>query len=326
MNYFLKIVLLTLLFINQLASAGLKKLLDSPTRPTIADVEREMSPKNFPQVLLSTPNLKVSYVRFNAIDKLIAELEWAYPGAIYMPLGRDVVILGDIIDAFYRSQGQPGRVIRLNASGPSLNVSEEMIARFVQSSGVDIKNLKKSPGYIIFDGSSYNLPNQSQSTKILNAVYKEYVRQGGKEKDLLTKFAFFNLFSQAFASVTVEPNLDRKKFLREQLNHLKNNSFVEIPNKTFAASESSYAASEWHLSFGLLQEMPDGTVAAALHPSDLMPLQWRQQILKEVLFIMTVVETPTFRKKVRQRAKELGYDFKIRRKKKSCYQVIGGLS
>ena len=296
-----------LLLASPLASADIENLLNSPTRPTIADIKREMKGQEIS--LDRTEDYQRLDDILSATAHLIAELEWAYPGAIYMPLGRDVVLIGDVVDAFYHAYGQPERVKRLNASGQSLRKqSGEMIARFVQSSGVDIKNLTKGPSYIFFDGSNYSLPDKSQSTLILSSVYDAYLRQGGQAKDLVDKFAFFNLASME-SGIKVMPGLDREKFLQDQRTYLENNPRA-IPNKTFAAYKQAYGVSEWHANFNPLKEMPDGSVIApAPEPH---PLDMRKNILQTMQKIMTAVAQPKFLEEVSRRAKLLGYEFPIR--------------
>ena len=304
-------VFFALILTSQISLAKVSDLLNSRTRPTMADVEREMQNQGDKLEPLNDHTFLSHHL---VIANLIAELEWAYPGAIYMPLGRDVVVIGDVIDAFYRSQGQPGRVIRLNASGQSLHVSDELIARFVQSSGVDIKNLTKGPGYIFFDGSNYSLPRGSQSTKILNAVYNYYVNQGGHAKDILTKFAFFNLYSHGSGAVQVHPDLNREAFLKEQYDHLERHP-MGIPQKTFTASHQPYGSSEWHSNFNLLTEMPDGSVVAP-PPAQPNHEATRREILLSMTKMMAMVQHPKFIEAIQKRAKELGYEFKL--KKPSC--------
>lgn len=284
--------------------ANEEDLLNRSLRPSIADVEQILKPENN---ILSNVH-SIGY-EASKIARMIAELEWAYPGAIYMPLGRDVVAIGDYIDAFYRSQGQPGRVIRLNASGPSLEVEPNLIARFIQSSGVDIKNLKNGPSFVFFDVSNYTLPRASQSTKILSAVYNEYVLQGGKATDIFRKFTFFNIYRGAEGATAVDPGLHLEEFFFKLYRYLEEHP-TSIPDKHLVASEMDYNTSEWHRSFGRLQERPDGSVFA--DPGALSVLFRREEILSQMKVMIQEVRNPLFLAAILKRAQELGYHFKFR--------------
>lgn len=282
--------------------ASVEDLLDQQMRPSIADVEKNMSKDFGNHVFLPNVDYNSTFVAI-----MIAELEWAYPGAIYMPLGRDTVFVGDYIDAFYRSQGQPGRVIRLNASTASLNVEESLIVRFIQSSGVDIKNLKTGPSFVFFDGS--RLTPNSQSIKILRSVYSEYVRQGGKAEDILTKFAFFNTYKHTMGSVVVAPKVSREMFFQEQITYLQENPNA-MPTKFFAASNGPGQTSLWHDSFGALLEHADGSVSAPAGGLESVPK--RREALTAMQAMIHEVRSLRFLAAIRNRAKELGYEFKFK--------------
>lgn len=306
-------ILSVLLLLSPITFADYQTLVHSLHRPTMADIDREMPEKK----LSNSPTFDTHTKLLNVTARLIAELEWAYPGAIYMPLGRDVVLTGDIIDAFYRSQGQPNRVIRLNASGQSLNVSDDMIARFVETSiGKKIKNLTKGPSYIFFDASNYSLPRNSQSTTILTAVYSKYVQQGGKAEDLLTQFAFFNLSKSRSSAVPVYANINKEEILLQQKQYLKENP-TTIPNRVFTASEGARGSSEWHDSFGGLTEMVDGSVIAPIGQA--YELERREAALNIMLAIRAGVKKPEFIKLVQDRAYELGYQFEV---KQNCDEAL----
>lgn len=297
-----KIFFFALLIITAVSNASVEDLLNMPTRPLMADVERELKKPNS----IQADRASLHYVKYAAAE-IIAELEWAYPGAIYMPLGRDTVGLGDIIDAFYRSQGQPGRVIRLDASGPSLEVDQSLIVEFIQSSGVDIKNLAKGPSYVFFDASNYFLPDRSQSTKILSAVYAEYVRQGGKAEDILEKFAFFNI-SSSEPHIAVKPGLNRQDLLSKQYKYLQENP-GRIPEVTFTSSIYSCVQSEWHPSFGPLIRHSDGSVRAEVPSPHSLSVRWG--VLRQMAGIIEAVREESFLHHLRNHAKSLGYEFKL---------------
>lgn len=312
------IVLLLAILVSPFAFASMQDLINQhATRPTMSQVAEEL--KN-DKSISARPDL--IFQSFDNVAKFIAEIEWAYPGAIYMPLGRDVAVLGDMLDAFYLSQGQKGRVMRLNASGPSLQVSDQFIVSFVKSSGVDIKNLLSGPSYVVFDVTGYNLPKGSQCTRILHAIYNEYVNQGGNAKDILKKFAFFNTYPNQ-DSLKVNPGVDREAYFQEQSAYLERHP-MSIPQRPF--SSSVYVKStadffnyvgEWHLSFGVLQGRPDGSVTAL--PKGFHSEEIRTQTLSAMIAMFDVVRSEAFLKKIQSRAKELGYEFKF----KNCDSVLG---
>lgn len=291
-------------------------LLKRPDRPTIADLEREFPLAQFPENPFCPRSRDYLYTE-EALALYIAELEWAYPGAIYMPLGRDIVILGDALDAFYHMHGYPGRVIRLNASGQSLRGQEHLIYRWVQSSGVDFEKIKDSPGYVITDYSNYYLPHGSQSTLILTEVYNGYERAGGKREDLLTKFVFYNShFSVSGSSVAAGG--DREAFLEERRAELRQGL---IPQKTFSATQQMRRDGEWHSNFLPLTEQEDGSVTAA--PGALQSAVHRVKILCQMRQFIHMASRPRFLELVKKHARKLGYEFSFE-PNKDCGKELKG--
>ena len=286
-------------------------LLNSRTRPTMAEVEREVAlQSHFPAIVnLNVVTYLTSESHYRLIAQAIAELEWVFPDAIFMPLGRDVVAIGDVMDAFYHAHGQYGRVKRLDASGQSLRNSGHLIVRFIESSGVDLNNLRAGPTYVFFDASSYGFG--SQSTTILRAVYDEYRARGGDATDLPSKFAFVNLVHGTKKGWVIGPYLDRNVHLRSQRADVSYRNFG-IPKSSFGLSETPYGSSEWHSNFLPLKIMPDGSVEAPapIESSDGILVK-RQGILSEMVNMMTAVREPFFLEAIQARARGLGYEFPI---------------
>jgi hypothetical protein len=128
-----------------------------------------------------------AYVRANG-PRYIALLEYAFPGATWAPLGRDAVQMGDFLDAFYTSIGQPGRVARLNASGNSLTgESQQNYLQFLASAGLKLTDLANQPPFVIMDRSSYNESQGAQVSKLIMAVYDHYSANGGRPVDLVSR-------------------------------------------------------------------------------------------------------------------------------------------
>jgi hypothetical protein len=293
--------------LSELASAGqaeLDALLTQKARPTIRQVI-EAAGSELVAKIQHTSNGTNDVMRFRQIEqlpKIIAFMEKAFPGALWAPLGRDAVIFGDLLDAFYLSIGQSGRVSRLNASGGGVKgATSDQLVRFLESAGLDLDNFKKRP-FVGIDYTSYN--QNSQSFMLLSAAYHAYVAKGGNPKELIPYVNFFALKDLApNAAHTTDEALST--FFKRDLYYEGLGNIFSI----FQLNVGKWTHSEaWHYTFGSLAETPEGRFEATLG-QDLPGTHF--YIISQMLEIYRRVSAPEFQLAVQKAAGELGYEFPI---------------
>lgn len=176
-----------------------RDLLNLPKRPTIAQVSEVLKLQGMPasdysQLINFFPEVDYDAVGGSLLSafqsdfsKVVAQLEYAFPGAVFLGLGRDSAILVDALDAFYSHLGQAGRSKLIEASGNSFsqNPSDETIVKFLANYGLDLDKLEQSRPIVIFDGTRYN--TNSQSRVIMAAIYRVAASKGIDPKKLVKK-------------------------------------------------------------------------------------------------------------------------------------------
>ena len=105
----------------------------------------------------------------------IARMEKAFPGARWVAVGRDASTLGDVLDAFYISIGQPGRVKFLSISTGSYG-DTTLFLRYLRELGVpkNEQELAHAVPIVFLDRTSYGTWRASSSQQILHAAYTAY--------------------------------------------------------------------------------------------------------------------------------------------------------
>ncbi len=278
-------------------------LLTMHARPTIAQVERALDP--WPMILpLSEPQLQnssltVAEVQMVALARNIVSLEKAYPGGRYAFLGRDSVQIGQAIDAFYRSIGQPDRVVLLNASGNSIyGTNHVTLLNFLRSNGLDPRTIDNDHPFVIIDNTNYN--TNSQSRELLASFYEEYVAQGGNLKNLIQKVAVVGTQSQG---TLINPKTDLGNFFQSNSNG--NGVPPRILSIDAVTSAGTYTA-EWHGYFGkFIQDSQGKTVAPPGYDNS----PTHSQILLSLFQWINTVRSPAFLKKINETADEFGLRF-----------------
>lgn len=238
------------------------------------------------------------------VPNFIASVEKAFPGAIYMPLGRDSAMLGDVVDAFYQSIGQQGRVRRLNASGTSFQGADEStVLGFLQSNGFDSEKVLEGPPLIIFDYTSYG--ENSQSRQLIRAGYMDFMRKHGNVKRLVYKF---NLVStQGGTPIEIDAELNAERFLNQENKVVNENGPKNILS---AGGRGLHYTLEWHDTFHGFERRKNGMVIA--RPGAQSDQDKRQWILASLYEIVNFASAPSFLRAVRAEARALGYKFSVK--------------
>lgn len=286
---------------------GVRQLLSMENRPTIADMKRHLSPWPRKNPFKGRDNYG-RIARFSDdFPTVIVNFERAFPGATFAGLGRDSALIGDLLDAFYRSIGQVGRVVRLNASGGSFHgASQGTLVSFMKSAGLDLENIGEAPPFIIFDQTSYSrwYNQMSQSRALVYAGYQTYARMGGDPKDLVRKF---NLISNGNYSANDIKHTNVEAFLSS----LENRVGASGPDAVLLNPARLYGySSEWHGSFGAFSDTGSGPVAR-VGPANSESV--RQAILWELFEAIRILERPSFLKKVKSVSKGFGFEFPLKR-------------
>jgi hypothetical protein len=292
--------------LSEFASAGkaeLDALLSQSARPTMQQVLEAAGPEVVAQNPYMSPAIQQE-LRFSQIKYLphvIAFMEKAFPGALWAPLGRDAVIFGDLLEAFYLSIGQPGRVSRLNASGNSfISRTNEDRVRFLESAGLNLADPKKRP-FVGVDRTGHN--TNSQGYLLLVAAYKAYAMNGGNPEELVPYINFLGLsaaLDPIHASNEVLSQYFGKQQYRSNLKAVAN--IIQLPVGGWTDS------TPWHDTFGKLAEQPNGKFEGTVGAQH---SRYHAHILGEMIEIYHQVATPEFAEAVKDAAHKLGYEFPI---------------
>ena len=261
----------------------ISKLVDAPHRPTMLQVAEALNwdfRTNPPE--FEVPDSTV--LRYNVIHygiPLLLQLEYSFPGATWAPLGRDVVVNGDFLDAFYLLRGEKDRVVRINASGSSFASFVRLINLFktlklVDETGLPIKN------FVIFDYTRYG--PQSQSARLLSELYS-YI----PTRRTLEFYSKVNLVTMYDNYRNIHPSLDIESFWRGMHCY----SYADTrPSQILTVSNIGTYSDFWHDRFGVFQQTSEGKVFTV--PGALSDRDTRIAILKKMIGIFRIVSSPEF--------------------------------
>ncbi len=285
---------------------AVQELVMMVPRPTVTDMKRLLTPWPKKNPFASNPSQRVEKLPLAA--ESIASMERVFPGATWAAIGRDAVMLGDILDAFYQSLGQKNRVVRLNGSGDTIRrATKEDLLLMLESAGLNLKDITGGAPFIVFDDTGYlEQPfRTSQARLLVKAAYQGYQKMGGDPTALAGKVGAMN------CAETVTANFNPEKFHAMQLEGIRR---IGIPDSVMGIKQakSFIRTEEWHGPFGPLMQQKNNKFEGA--PG--MPAATRlvrQYILGELYEIINAMRGPKALKLVRAAAKELNYEFPVRR-------------
>lgn len=153
-----------------------EQLVRSLSRPTA----REVLDAHHPLLKLTTSFLDSSEKEsYRKLARTIVLSEKTFPNLTYAVLGRDSALFGDLVDAFYLSQGQPGRVVRLNGSGPTIRKTSFFdLFVFLRQNGLRPSGEGLARPYVIFDRTDFTA--SSQARRLMQAAMKGLLWTGAK--------------------------------------------------------------------------------------------------------------------------------------------------
>jgi hypothetical protein len=297
----------------------IEKVLAQKTRPTIAEFTAMMQAA-YGGLPKENPFGKSKGVKGegDTVAKMIAQLELAYPGGTWLPLGRDAVLIADLLDAYYRSIGQPGRVKRLDASGTSFphyrdanektfEEDRDIITGFLKSNGLDLDHPEKHPPFVMIDVTSYS--RTSQSTQLMRSAYRTWAASGRDPKLLFDHVNFVGV-PQGWASLKIEDaagNIDvAKSFLKSKTTKDGPDDILYLSTRDFTYTTA------WHEMFRRFEPNVKGGVST--EPGSPLGEEDREEVLSELYETMSLVGNSKFHSLVKDvAARKYGYEFPSKR-------------
>ena len=340
-------LLLSLIFLQRAATAAPvldRNLINQATRPTVEQVEKMIAqngpiieipdgrqlPKtaNKPQLELQNDYASWFKVIQARAPHMITSFEKNIPGATLVFIGRDMSIVADLVEAFYRSIGQKDRVLRVGMSSgtvDSLTVGSapENTYQFLKSNGLDLKKKSDHP-YILVDAVSRGAGRQVRF--LLKNIYHYLASQGTPLTESVTKYNAVGL--SVFTTPDGFPELDSaisyfentadattkagaNKILEAEQNFMIYRDFR--PEKSFLGfNEVGYThwTGAWHESYGPIIKKDGKSIAT---PGVLAGENVRQALLQFSGLVISYVESEPFKAHIQQEAKNLGYQFPMAR-------------
>jgi len=264
-----------------------EKILSMRLHPTMDQVMRVLGVPEHPNMVAVS-----DIEEYRPIARGIVQFERAFPGAVWAFLGRDSARAADAFEAFYLAIGQKNRVIRLNASGNSIdNATPEELWGFLKTNGI-LKRLKKNQPFIMADCTPY--ADDSQSRLLMNAAYAQLEKRGYPAKELMRKVNFINIGNTMPTRNVGVTTLMSKKTPSKG-----------APKEILTIGlEDFYHGSGWHDTFGMFKEKNGDVVAP---PGALSDKATRQDMLGTMQKDLSVIVSPEFMRMVKAEAKKAGY-------------------
>lgn len=298
----------------------MESLREQPDRPLASDLVRVFDP--WPSKNPFCQGGQASWSQWHAqfahdldiwLPSIIAFLEKAYPGAIWAPLGRDAFTFGMVLDAFYTSIGQNGRVSPLRASTNTFQyvTNSSQLVRFLESAGFNFDHPEQSPPFIILDRTSFDSKKfggrGSQSRQLIQAGYAEYQRRGGNPVDLVQKLNVLALRvgePQDFLAFNGSQILRYFEYQRNQV--ATHGSLTRILQLTLPM-QNLIDDYEWHFGYGPFRLGSDGRFEG--EPTGTKDFFTREEILSKTWNTYDLVRRPEFLEAVKSEAIQIGYKF-----------------
>ncbi|MEO5969186.1 MAG: hypothetical protein ABIQ95_04600 [Bdellovibrionia bacterium] len=249
--------------------------------------------------------------------KMIAEFENSFPGATWAFIGRDMGIIADLFEAFYRSSGQTDRVVRINMSTGTLKgLTPELAFEYLTQHGYEENS--KTP-FILVDSVSRGGGRQGRTL-----IAAAYSRDPKTAYQKLSKLNYIGL-RVVTTEIPDSPLKLSKDILRVE-SYLYKNELIEdfftrhriltfgdnqVREDFISCNEAGYEhwIGAWHGSYGPLSRTQDGILVPQRGPDSAYSKSIREAVLDYQLNVIQAVQKPKFLNKVEQEAKILDYHF-----------------
>ncbi len=336
--FLISFLLPTLMTAEGLAASRLDllKLVNQVQRPSVQQIEQYLKNSTpLPELQSETSlpkdsqkprndlqnNFPIWYtVLIQGAPQMIASFEKAFPGATWAFIGRDMAILADVFEAFYRSIGQTDRVARIGMSRGTLDgLTGELAMGLLESQGLELK--EGMHPFILIDAVSRG--GGRQGRYLLNAVYGA-LAQGHKwpslswtSSDLLPYFNFIGLR----VSTTAIPHRDALQ-AQKLIEKDQDQNFIDFDHYTIftytdgnvtqefiGTNEAGYThwTGSWHGSYGPVIQTGQGRVLAQV--GSLALEEVREATIRFQAYVVRAAQSPQFFINVKNEASKLGYSF-----------------
>jgi hypothetical protein len=272
-------------------------LLEWKTRPTVSDLLAVINP-------LEAPNpfkLRQADALVDAVvtegTKIIADLEHAFPGHRWAPLGRDTSVASDILESYSIIYDLKGQVVRVHASGQSFSRPEQYLGLLQTAGLLDSKGAPVVP-FVLLDPTCWNVGGQIRS--LTESVYQA---NPGLNPYVMNAVALGGSGSGTERLIpisTVVPDLNRYKNGNGAPTHV----LATSGHFSYLGNDAQNVEMAWHEKFGALTYFPDrGWVA---EPGKAMSRETRSHILWRMFETYKKVASPEFLLNLHQRAAAYG--------------------
>jgi hypothetical protein len=246
--------------------------------------------------------------------RIVAAIEYAYPGATWAILGRDSAFMGDVLEAFYHQYGAADRVVRLNASTDSFATPGQEL-RFLYSAGLlPSPDAKTQTKWTILDPTSWAINNDGKPTsQIRKLIAAYYAKHGDAEARRMVGAIGLGTSGRGLAKgPEIISGLDIERFWRDTTNSPSGgpNQILYTLNDFayLALNPSNNTEVAWHDKFGAFQDAEGGKVIAP--PGRQSSSQFKEHILYTMFEAVRATRKVSFRDAVVRTAKsDFGYDF-----------------
>lgn len=296
MKFYESFFISTLIVFSALAASAQnikqRKLIAEDSRPAIEEI---LSDVKYLEAFSVTDGDygRVSSIQ-NNIAKMIVSLEKAFPNGIYAFLGRDMDLIADATDAFYRSINQNDRVARVRFSTPSLeNTDSEKIGKYLSQIGLDIRRHKhQARPFVIIDYTSYspdgrgqaaNLPSQARF--IIQNTIRYLLNNGISPKEVSSRIALATLDENAKNHVELVEPL-RGPVARTSGEYIARHR--DLNPIVFLDVDSKMAYySEWHDSYGEMKKNKNGKIET--EPSGYFDSETKTTVYKYMVDVVNLM-------------------------------------
>lgn len=308
---------------------GYEKLLQNPTRPTLAQVDAVLSeiPDEDPYSRKTEQwiNLMIQHG-----PNILANMERTYPGAKWVFLGRDVAAWADFFEAFYESIGQKGRVSRVGvskASFASVGNDKKTLFELMQANGLDVDDaLDTENGHPFIFVDTVSGGRGRQGRQLLDAIYTEVIASKGlKPSQLLPRINIFGLEVSTFPGGTESHQGGEKEFVQDLLGQeydtakkpdfYENHRFLSLRQSPNRANEASYVHFLYAWNDSYLDIVRDKKGIPYAKPGELQNDATRRIVLWTQKKLINAARSPEFRLAVSLAAATLQgkYEFPLER-------------
>lgn len=275
------------------------ELVHSTERPSMTEVMDFMKPN--PSLNPFPPpsswwieSIQLKRKLFGTGIKMLVSLEYAFPKAIWVPVGRTSVNAGDFLDSFYLSEGIQDRVVRLDLSERESMNGLNILQIFIKLNLIDPEGLPLHK-FVLLDRTQFFPWSRCQI--LLASIYYNLPLH-------LVQFylPFVNAVDLSHSHLKISSSVDWDEFWKT----LPSSDFG--PKDILSVAGEKIFSGNWHQDFHDLVRTERGELKA--FPGKLASTADRKKILWNMAEMAILVKTAEFRNEVEAFAKkEFGIDF-----------------